>query len=124
MTGEGVRCGGAHEVKVAIGWDEGDGAVVLEARQPHALVELDVFHLHALVLAATPLCLKQHLHQTAFNFLFIFIQGIPIPGVHRYTDIGITAPEVSGYACQVGHVMASHRAHALRWTSTQALSQR
>ncbi len=66
MTGEGGTCGGAHEVKVAIGGDEGDGAVVFEARQPHALVELDVLHLHALVLAATALCLKQHLHQTAF----------------------------------------------------------
>ena len=65
-AGEGVRHRGAHEVEIAIGGNEGDGAVVLEARQPHALMELDVFHLHALVLATAPLCLEQHLHQPAY----------------------------------------------------------
>ena len=35
-----------HEVEFAVGRDEGNGAVVLEPRQPHALVELDVLQLH------------------------------------------------------------------------------
>ena len=34
-----------HELELAVGRDEGDCAVVLEARQAHALVELDVLHL-------------------------------------------------------------------------------
>lgn len=33
-----------HEFKFAVGRDEGDGAVVFEARQPDTLVELNVFH--------------------------------------------------------------------------------
>ena len=39
-----------HELKLAVGGDEGDGAVVLEAGQAHALVELDVLELHRLTL--------------------------------------------------------------------------
>ena len=35
-----------HELKLPVRGDEGDGAVVLEAGQTHALVELDVFQLH------------------------------------------------------------------------------
>ena len=38
----------AHELELAVRRNEGDGAVVLEARQPHALVELDVLHLYRL----------------------------------------------------------------------------
>lgn len=41
-----------HELKVAIWRDEGDGAVVVKARQPHALVEFHVLQLYGLVLAA------------------------------------------------------------------------
>ena len=37
-----------HEVELAVGGDEGDGAVVLEAGQSHALVELDVLQLDRL----------------------------------------------------------------------------
>ena len=37
-----------HELELAVGRDEGDCAVVFEARQPHALVELDVLHLNGL----------------------------------------------------------------------------
>ena len=55
----------AHEVEGAVGRDERDGAVVLKARQAHALVELDVLHLHALVLPAAPLGLEQHLRMEA-----------------------------------------------------------
>eukprot|EP00053_Salpingoeca_punica_P017751 m.171606 g.171606 ORF g.171606 m.171606 type:complete len:404 (-) comp17279_c0_seq1:208-1419(-) len=40
-----------HELKLAVGRDEGDGAVLLEARQAHALVELDVLELNGLALA-------------------------------------------------------------------------
>lgn len=50
-----------HQVKGAVWGDEGDGAVGLEPGQAHALVELDVLHLHRLVLAAAPLRLEQHL---------------------------------------------------------------
>lgn len=35
-----------HELKLAVGRDEGDGAVVLEAGEPHALVEFHVLQLH------------------------------------------------------------------------------
>ena len=50
----GAKCGPetvVHEVELAVGGDEADGAVVLEARQPHALVELDVLQLHRLIAA-------------------------------------------------------------------------
>lgn len=35
----------AHELELAVGRDERDGAVVLEARQANALMELNVLHL-------------------------------------------------------------------------------
>lgn len=35
-----------HELEFAVGWDEGDGAVVLEAGESHTLVELHVLQLH------------------------------------------------------------------------------
>lgn len=35
-----------HELELAVGWDEGDGAVILKAGEPHALVELDVLQFH------------------------------------------------------------------------------
>lgn len=54
-----------HEVEGAVRGNEGDGAVVLEPCQPHTLVELDVLHLHALVLAAASLRLEQHLRACA-----------------------------------------------------------
>mmetsp|Transcript_24877 Transcript_24877/g.73561 ORF Transcript_24877/g.73561 Transcript_24877/m.73561 type:complete len:342 (-) Transcript_24877:557-1582(-) len=50
-----------HEVKVAVGGDERDGAVVLEAREPHALVELDVLQLNRLLLARAALVLEEDL---------------------------------------------------------------
>lgn len=31
-----------HELEVTIGWDEGDGAVIVKAREPHTLVELHI----------------------------------------------------------------------------------
>lgn len=31
-----------HELEFAIGWDEGDGAVIVKAREPHTLVELHI----------------------------------------------------------------------------------
>lgn len=37
-----------HELELAVRGDEGDCAVVFEARQAHALVELDVLHLNGL----------------------------------------------------------------------------
>lgn len=40
-----------HELELAVRRDEGDGAVVLEAREPHALVELHVLQLHGLAFA-------------------------------------------------------------------------
>ena len=40
-----------HELELAVGRDEGDGAVVLKAREPHALVELHVLRLHGLAFA-------------------------------------------------------------------------
>lgn len=40
-----------HELEVAVGWDEGDSAVIVKAREPHALVEFHVLQLHGLVLA-------------------------------------------------------------------------
>ncbi|KFY90763.1 hypothetical protein V498_05845 [Pseudogymnoascus sp. VKM F-4517 (FW-2822)] len=50
-----------HELELAVGRDEGDGAVVLEAREPHALVELDVFHLDGLAACGAPGRLEHHL---------------------------------------------------------------
>ena len=44
----------AHELELAIGGDEADRAVVLEAGQPHALMEFDVLHLHRLPLRPSP----------------------------------------------------------------------
>ena len=38
-----------HEVELSVRRDEGDGAVVLETREAHALVELDVLKLHRLI---------------------------------------------------------------------------
>lgn len=38
----------AHELELTIGRDEGDGPVVFESRQSHALVEFDVFHFDCL----------------------------------------------------------------------------
>ena len=49
-THVGVEAVG-HELELAVGWDEGDGAVILKARQPHALVELHVLQLHGLAFA-------------------------------------------------------------------------
>lgn len=40
-----------HELEVAVGRDEGDSAVIVKAREPHALVEFHVLQLHGLVLA-------------------------------------------------------------------------
>ena len=53
--------GGAHEIKSAVRRDEADGAVVLEARQTHALVELHVLEINRLVFPSSPLALEQHL---------------------------------------------------------------
>ena len=54
--------GHAHEIKGAVRGYEGDGAVVLKARQPHALVELHVLQVDRLAaLGASPLCLEEHL---------------------------------------------------------------
>ena len=41
-----------HELELAIGRNEGDGAVVVKARQTNTLMELDVFQLDRLALAA------------------------------------------------------------------------
>ena len=49
-THVGVEAVG-HELELAVGWDEGDGAVIIKARQPHALVELHVLQLHGLAFA-------------------------------------------------------------------------
>ena len=47
MCVEAVR----HELKLSIRWDEGDGAVILKARQAHALVKFDILEFHRLALA-------------------------------------------------------------------------
>lgn len=39
-----------HELGLSVRGDEGDGAVALEARETHALMELDVLHDHRLPL--------------------------------------------------------------------------
>ena len=49
LTYVGVEAVG-HQLKLPVGGDEGDGAVVLEARQTDTLVELDVFQLHRFTL--------------------------------------------------------------------------
>ena len=54
----------SHEVEGAIRRYEGDGPVVLEARQPDTLVKFDVLQVHRLVLRAASLVVKQHLRQT------------------------------------------------------------
>ena len=40
-----------HELELAVGRDEGDGAVIVKAREPHALVEFHILQFHRLVLA-------------------------------------------------------------------------
>eukprot|EP00964_Phaeocystis_antarctica_P161881 scaffold135140_cov65-Phaeocystis_antarctica.AAC.1 len=40
----------AHQLELAVGRDERDGAVILEAREADALMELDILHLHRLAL--------------------------------------------------------------------------
>ena len=49
VTYVGVETVG-HQLKLAVGGDEGDGAVVLKARQTDTLVELHVFQLHRFTL--------------------------------------------------------------------------
>jgi hypothetical protein len=66
--------GGAHEVEGAIGRDERDGAVVFEARESNALVELDVFQVHRFVLCRAPLRLEQHLPGGWASHIFKKIQ--------------------------------------------------
>jgi len=51
----------AHELELAVGRDEADGAVVLEAAEPHALVELDVLHLDGLAARRAPRRLEHDL---------------------------------------------------------------
>ncbi len=48
-----------HELEFAVGRNEADGAVVLEAREAHALVELDVLHLDGLAARRAP-CRLEH----------------------------------------------------------------
>jgi hypothetical protein len=50
-----------HEVKRAVGRYKRDRAVVVKAREPHALVELDVLEVDRLLAVAAALRLKQHL---------------------------------------------------------------
>ena len=45
---DGGREAVGHELELAVGRDEGDGTVVLEAREADTLVELDVLHLDRL----------------------------------------------------------------------------
>ena len=40
-----------HEFKFTIGWNERNGSVIVEARQPDALMELHVLQLHRLAFA-------------------------------------------------------------------------
>mmetsp|Transcript_21420 Transcript_21420/g.67249 ORF Transcript_21420/g.67249 Transcript_21420/m.67249 type:complete len:257 (+) Transcript_21420:1433-2203(+) len=49
-----------HEVELAVGRDEGDGPVVLEPREPHALVELDVLKLDRLAARHGPASRLEH----------------------------------------------------------------
>lgn len=50
-----------HELELAVRRDEGNCTVVLEAREAHALMELDVFHLDRLPPRGPPCALKHHL---------------------------------------------------------------
>ena len=52
-----------HELKLAVGRNERDRPVVVEPRQTHTLVELDVLQLDGLGLTTTSR-LKQHLADT------------------------------------------------------------
>lgn len=47
----------AHEFELAIGRNEGDESLVLEATQPDALMELDIVELNCFVFGCPPLCL-------------------------------------------------------------------
>lgn len=49
----------AHELKLAIRWDEADGSIVLEPRKPNALMEFYVFHLDRLT-PCGPTCRLEH----------------------------------------------------------------
>lgn len=40
-----------HELKLSVRRNEGDGAVVLKARQTHALVKLDILQLYRFTLS-------------------------------------------------------------------------
>ena len=55
--GDAVR----HELELAVGRDEADRPVVLEARQAHALVELDVLHLDGLPARVAARALEHYL---------------------------------------------------------------
>ena len=55
-----------HELKLAIRWDEGDGAVILKPGQPHTLVELDILQLNRLTLATC-----SHNNKVMVNFTVI-----------------------------------------------------
>lgn len=50
-----------HELKLAIGRDEGDGTVVLKTGQTHTLVELDILKLHRFTLTTYTIH-KQYAH--------------------------------------------------------------
>ena len=75
MCVEAVR----HELKLSIRWDEGDGAVILKARQAHALVKFDIFEFHRLALATCVITMRNisgtifpptsMIHRTVYIFL-------------------------------------------------------
>ena len=48
---QGLRKAVGHELKITVGRDKGDGAVIVKAREPHALVEFHILQFHRLVLA-------------------------------------------------------------------------
>ena len=56
---KGIGC--PHEVESAVWWDEGDRSVIFEASKAHALMKLHVLQIHCFSLAATALCLEEHL---------------------------------------------------------------
>ena len=62
-----------HELELAIWRNEGDGSVVVEARQTNTLMELDVFQLDRLALAA---CSSKCTHSFFISFLRLYYETV------------------------------------------------
>ena len=83
LTYVGVEAVG-HQLKLPVGGDEGDGAVVLEARQTDTLVELHVLQLHGFTLPSCRRRIRQPIRETQPVYPWLFFVFGEMFFVRRY----------------------------------------